>query len=119
MTKGTVGNVSFLFGPSLIMFMCLLGGPSLYGNSLFRLHALVPACLPSALHASSAFDDDVVFDRQCGFVCDGGRREGCENIKFEKGDPLSLSLSLSRSILSIELSIDRSIDLAAAAAASG
>ena len=60
--------------------------------------ACLSACLSAFRLASSAFDDDVVFDRQCGFVCDGGRREGCENIKFEKGDPLSLSLSLSLSL---------------------
>ena len=70
------------------------------------------SAMPSfRLDPFSAFADDdvvvVVFDRQCAFVCDvgGGREEGCENIKFEKGDPLCVDLS-------IELSIDRSIDLA-------
>ena len=78
----------------------------------FMATASLSLCLPSAssIPPRSAFaDDDVVvdvFDRQCAFVCDaGGGRDGCENIKFEKGDPLCLDLS-------IELSIDRSIDLA-------
>ena len=81
------------------------GRPSLYGNSISLCHPSASSIPPRSAFA----DDDVVvdvFDRQCAFVCDaGGGRDGCENIKFEKGDPLCLDLS-------IELSIDRSIDLA-------